>query len=74
MLPQTGRVYHPVSEQYGGIGLIKSALAIELSKHFEFKSGDESQPPSHLTWKNIRYELTNTLFDLVKNRTFINRE
>lgn len=71
MLPQTGRVYHPASEQYGKIGLIKSALAIELSKNFEFASGDESQPPSHFTWKDRRYELTNVLFDVVKHRTCV---
>ncbi|CAL1539379.1 unnamed protein product [Lymnaea stagnalis] len=68
MLPETGRVYHPASEQYGGIGLIKSSLAIELSKHFEFLSGGETEPPSHLTWRDCRYELTNILFDVVKNR------
>ncbi|CAG5135293.1 unnamed protein product [Candidula unifasciata] len=74
MLPQTGRVYHPASEQYGSIGLIKSALAIELSKSFEFASGDESQPPSHFTWKGHRYDLTNVLFDVVRDRKFVVHE
>uniref|UniRef100_A0A6G5ACC2 Uncharacterized protein n=1 Tax=Rhipicephalus microplus TaxID=6941 RepID=A0A6G5ACC2_RHIMP len=29
----TGRVYHPAPERAGGVGLIRSLLAIELSKH-----------------------------------------
>ncbi|GFN92217.1 upf0598 protein c8orf82-like [Plakobranchus ocellatus] len=70
MLPETGRVYHPAPEQYGSIGLIKSSLAIDLSKYFEFESGDEAQPPSHFTWKGTRYTLTNILFDKVKFRRF----
>ncbi|KAH9507726.1 hypothetical protein Btru_053544 [Bulinus truncatus] len=68
MLPTTGRVYHPAPEQYGGIGLIKSSLSIELSRHFEFVSGDETEPPSHFTWKGTRFQLTNSLFTKVKER------
>lgn len=70
MLPQTGRVYHPAPEKFGGIGLIRSSLAIEFSKHFEFAAGDESKPPTHFTWRGQRIELTNTLFELVKDRSF----
>lgn len=56
MLPRTGRVYHPAEDVYGGIGLIRSKLAIELSKNFEFQNGD-GKPPTHFGWKNKNYEL-----------------
>lgn len=62
MLPKTGRVYHPAEDKYGGVGLVKSKLAIELSKYFEFQNG-ELQPPTHFTWKNTKYELDQHWFD-----------
>ncbi|KAK0044462.1 UPF0598 protein [Biomphalaria pfeifferi] len=68
MSPLTGRVYHPAPKQYGSIGLIKSSLALELSKYFEFHSSDQSTPPSHFNWRGVRYELTNVLLDVVKTR------
>jgi len=68
MLPETGRVYHPAPAQFGGIGLIKSSLAIELSKFMDFEDGDELQPPSHFTWNGTKHKLSNVLFDVVKNR------
>jgi hypothetical protein len=34
MLPNTGRVYYPATELLGGIGLVKSSVAIELSKYY----------------------------------------
>lgn len=62
MLPKSGRVYHPTEEKYGGIGLIRSKLAIELSKNFEFAKGEVS-PPTHFTWMGVRYELDQYWFD-----------
>lgn len=56
MSSDTGRVYHPAHTQYGSIGLVRSKMAIEFSKHFEFKAG-ESAPPTHFTWNNHRHEL-----------------
>ncbi|XP_047107959.1 UPF0598 protein CG30010 [Schistocerca piceifrons] len=56
MLPETGRVYHPAPERVGGIGLIRSKLAIELSKFFIFENG-EQQEPTHLSWDGKIYEL-----------------
>ncbi|XP_045521320.1 UPF0598 protein CG30010 [Pieris brassicae] len=56
MSPNTGRVYHPADEKYGGVGLIRSKLAIELSKHFTFGNG-ECSPPTHFTWNEIIYDL-----------------
>ncbi|GAB0088731.1 UPF0598 protein CG30010 [Sergentomyia squamirostris] len=56
MSPASGRVYHPAAERYGKIGLIRSKLAIEFSKHFDFLDG-ESHPPTHFTWSGQKYEL-----------------
>ena len=68
MLPETGRVYHPAPDKFGGIGLIKSSLAIEFSKYFEFEGDEETQPPSHFTWRETKFELTNKLFDFAASR------
>ncbi|XP_046379667.1 UPF0598 protein CG30010-like [Haliotis rufescens] len=64
MLPSSGRVYHPAAPVIGGVGLIKSSLAIELSRDFEFEKG-ETNPPTHFTWKGVRLELTNELLSLM---------
>ena len=40
MNPLSGRVYHPANERFGRIGLVRSKLAIELSKHFIFENGE----------------------------------
>lgn len=64
MLPNTGRVYHPAPAKLGGIGLIKSSLAIELSKYFEFENGEDN-PPTLFTWKGEKLRLTNDLIDLM---------
>lgn len=58
MSPNTGRVYHPAKERYGSIGLIRSKLAIEFSKYFEFGNGEKGSP-THFTWNGVRYELKN---------------
>ena len=65
MNPQTGRVYHPAWQKVSGIGLIRSKLAIELSKHFEFEDG-ENEPPTHFNWHDTRLQLNrNWVKDLV---------
>lgn len=58
MLPDTGRVYHVGPDQTGGVGLIKSSLAIELSRFFYFEHGN-SAAPTHITWKGQKYALSN---------------
>lgn len=65
MYPESGRVYHPAPQKMGGVGLVRSVLAIELSKHFEFKDGEMS-PPTSFTWNGVLYELTNELFDIIE--------
>lgn len=65
MSPETGRVFHPAKEQYGSIGLIRSKMAIEFSKYFEFENGEKA-PPTHFTWNNQRYELNNEWLSTVR--------
>ncbi|CAH2268810.1 UPF0598 protein CG30010 [Pararge aegeria] len=61
MLPKTGRVYHPAEDKYGGIGLVRSKLSIEISKNFTFENG-ETQPPTHFNWKTKQYQLDQLWF------------
>ena len=65
MLPHTGRIYHPSPLQTSRIGLIKSSLAIEISKNFDFDGIDEDQPPTHFTWRGQRHRLTNELYQVL---------
>lgn len=65
MSPDTGRVYHPAHEQYGSIGLVRSKMAIEFSKYFEFENG-ENAPPTHFTWNSTRHILENHWLESVK--------
>ncbi|XP_036333565.1 UPF0598 protein CG30010 [Rhagoletis pomonella] len=58
MNPETGRVYHPAWSKVGGIGLIRSKLAIELSRNFEFMNNVE-EAPTHFTWRGHRLQLEN---------------
>ena len=41
MLPSSGRVYHSGLEKLGGVGLVKSSLAIELSRFFVYGAEGE---------------------------------
>lgn len=65
MAPESGRVYHPASSQYGNIGLIRSKMAIEFSKYFEFEAGEQA-PPTHFTWNHTRYKLENDWMNDIK--------
>ncbi|KAM4574576.1 UPF0598 protein C8orf82 homolog [Fundulus diaphanus] len=62
MHPVSGRVYHPGPEFSGRVGLIRSALAIELSSSFVYppQSGQSGQP-THFLWKGQKHRLTNEL-------------
>ncbi|XP_012524803.1 UPF0598 protein CG30010 [Monomorium pharaonis] len=53
---KTGRVYHPAPKKAGGVGLVRSNLAIEFSALFDFKNG-EGNAPTHFLWKDKRYQL-----------------
>ncbi|XP_010870756.2 UPF0598 protein C8orf82 homolog [Esox lucius] len=62
MHPSSGRVYHPCSERLGGVGLVRSALAMELSAFFSYlpEQGQSGQP-THFLWAGQRHTLTNEL-------------
>lgn len=68
-MSKSGRVYHPASEKYEGIGLIRSKLAIELSKDFEFGKG-EDQPPTHFIWNGQRIELDTSWLNRINIKSF----
>jgi len=59
MLPETGRVYHAGPANGGGVGLIKSSLAIELSRFFEFADG--GSVPSHFVWQGEKHQLSESI-------------
>ncbi|XP_067086430.1 UPF0598 protein C8orf82 homolog [Osmerus mordax] len=62
MHPGSGRVYHPCTERLGGVGLIRSALAIELSPSFIYPPGQcQSGQPTHFLWAGQQHVLTNEL-------------
>lgn len=68
MLPESGRIYHPGPEKVGGVALIKSSLAIELSPHFEYRKGiQENDPPTHFNWKGVCYELDNSMWKCLRS-------
>lgn len=69
MLPETGRVYHPAPKQAGSIGLIRSKLAIEFSKYFQFENGEQN-PPTHFTYNGVLYELdVDWYYEASRNRS-----
>ncbi|KAJ7338223.1 hypothetical protein JRQ81_010928 [Phrynocephalus forsythii] len=67
MSPENGRLYHPGPEKAGGVGLVKSSLAFELSPCFQYDRGP-GQPPTHFHWQNTRHALTNELLPLLRGQ------
>ncbi|XP_026856789.1 UPF0598 protein C8orf82 homolog [Electrophorus electricus] len=62
MHPVSGRVYHPAPERVGGVGLVRSALAIELSPFFQYSLGEvNTTQPTHFLWAGQCHMLTNEL-------------
>ncbi|XP_068017224.1 UPF0598 protein C8orf82 homolog [Melanerpes formicivorus] len=64
MAPGNGRLYHPAPARAGGVGLVRSALAVEWSSCFQYEQGPE-QPPTHFNWEGQRYLLTGELLPLL---------
>ena len=58
MSAHSGRVYHPAPEAIGGVGLVKSSLAIEFSSLFDFENGEENGP-TQFHWQGKIYKLDN---------------
>ena len=52
MLPEGGRVYHAGPENLEGVGLVKSSLAIELSRFFVYEEeASENSSPVGFRWR-----------------------
>lgn len=62
----TGRVYHPGPEKTGSVGLVRSQLAIQLSKDFSFHNGD-TEPPTHIMWNGEEISLSHSLVPVLKS-------
>ena len=68
MFPESGRIYHPGLEHVGGVGLIKSSLALELSKYFVYNEGaSDFDHPIKFNWKGRNHILDNTVLLLLKD-------
>lgn len=64
MLPASGRVYHTGPDRLGGVGLVKSSLAIELSRFFVYEEGvGESGPPVGFRWRGKTCELDGAVLE-----------
>lgn len=72
MQVETGRVYHPAMDRVGGVGLVKSKLAIQLSTHFIFSDGDE-QPPTHIYWGGKEVKLTQSVVPILESLEHVRR-
>ncbi|XP_027715681.1 UPF0598 protein C8orf82 homolog [Vombatus ursinus] len=62
-LPANGRLYHPAPKLAGGVGLIRSSLAFELSTCFQYPPGGAILP-THILWQGQKYPLTMDLASL----------
>ena len=70
MLPGSGRVYHAGLEKLGGVGLVKSSLAIELSRFFLYEPGaDENSPPTMFVWRGRTWGLDDSVLQFLKKHT-----
>lgn len=63
MLPGSGRIYHTGPTQGGGVGLVKSSLALELSGFFRYEEGAdrEADSPVAFQWRGETYQLDNSV-------------
>lgn len=67
MYPGSGRVYHSAPESSGGVGLVRSALAMELSERFLWSEGlrPEADHPDSFEWRGQQHQLDNRLVKLL---------
>ena len=56
----------------GGVGLIKSSLAIQLSANFIFED-DDSLQPSGISWNDQVYQLSHAVLELLNDRPALGR-
>ena len=76
MLPASGRVYHAGPEKLGAVGLVKSSLAIELSRFFvynkeeeEREGGGEGAHPVGFRWQGKTWSLDSALLPILTQFT-----
>ena len=74
MLPESGRLYHSGPEKLGGVGLVKSSLAIGLSQFFVYGEGErEGAQPLGFRWQGRTWTLDTSILPrltkLTHNRT-----
>lgn len=72
MQVETGRVYHPAMERVGGVGLVRSKLAIQLATHFRFGDGDD-QPPTHIHWGGKDVRLSQSVVPILESLEHVRR-
>lgn len=79
MCPISGRIYYPTFDirRFGELGLVRSKLSIELSKHFIFDSLSDDQKskgdnlfeePSSIEWNGKIYKLSKRLKPILMER------
>lgn len=75
MQPSSGRVYHPAPDRVGGVGLVKSQIALDWSRYFHYEKGaqEDRDPPTHFTWQGHKYELSNDMFDTINTLSALAR-
>lgn len=63
MPPESGRVYHSALDNVGGVGLVKSSLALELSRFFRYEemTNPEVAPPVSFRWNGRDLKLDNSV-------------
>ena len=67
MLPDSGRVYHIGPTLLGGVGLVKSSLALEFSRFFVYAAGaSESHAPVAFRWRGRTHSLDRSVLDLME--------
>ena len=58
----------PALEKLGGVGLVKSSLAIELSRFFVYEPGaDDSSPPTKFVWRGKTWNLDNSVLQCLRS-------
>lgn len=65
MLPGSGRVYHMGPPIVGGVGLVKSSLALELSQFFGYEAGTnpETAAPVSFSWREKVHKLDDSVLE-----------
>ncbi|XP_065674996.1 UPF0598 protein CG30010 isoform X2 [Hydra vulgaris] len=68
MFPSTGRIYHPAAEKVGGVGILKTSLAVQLSSGFVFSECSNNFSPTHFIWKGKKILLDNSLSTMLRSQ------